>query len=209
MTSVKTRRLVAGFLLLDALALVLYGLYRNDILDSRFFHIARDRGFGEIVQYLKFGVVLAVLTAWRRLRPSPLLTAWQWFFLVLLLDDAIGLHEAGGELVLHLVNLPAPEGIRAKDLAEALSLLFLEGPFALYVAFRYLQAPPDLRRFSRYLALALLPLFLFGIVLDSLPLPHVEQLGEMVAMTILMAFTHGYATRANGTLRATSAPCAA
>ena len=135
------------FVLADALAWLLYGFYTQDILTSRFFHIARDRGFGEIVQYPKFGVMIAVLVRARRQWPSRLVNAWLILFTVMLLDDAIGIHEAiGGWL------LPEPSahwrGLRLKDLAEAAAIAALEGGTFLYMAYCHFREPPAKRVFS-------------------------------------------------------------
>lgn len=178
---------ILGFLVLaDALAWLLYGFSTQDILSSRFFHIARDRGFGEIVQYLKFGVIIAVLVRWRRQWPSRLFHAWLILFAVMLLDDAIGIHEAiGGWLQ------PEPgahwRGLRLKDLAEAVTIVALEGGAFLYVACCHFREPPAQRGFSWWFTAALVPVAFSGMVLDIVRAPMVEAAGEMIAMTILLA----------------------
>jgi hypothetical protein len=188
--AVSTLRLVAFFTALDAVAVILYWLYTGEILHSRFFRLARDRGFAELCQYLKFAVILVLLVRWRRTRPAPLLGAWVLLFGVMLADDAIGIHEAMGGWILRWVPIRAPEGMRAKDLAEAAAFAAVEGSALLYVVIRYFGAPADLRRYSRQLILALAPLVICGLVLDNVYLPNLEQYGEMLAMTLLLGFVH-------------------
>ena len=173
------------FVLADLLAWLLYGFYTQDILTSRFFNIARDRGFGEIVQYLKFGVMIAVLVRWRREWPSRLVTAWLVLFTIMLLDDAIGIHEEiGGWL------LPDPDarwrGIRLKDLAEAVAFAALEGTAFLNIVYWHFREAPAGRGFSWWFAAALAPVVFSGMVLDVVSVPLLESAGETVAMTILL-----------------------
>ena len=174
------------FVLADALAWLLYGFYTQDILTSRFFHIARDRGFGEIVQYPKFGVMIAVLVRARRQWPSRLVNAWLILFTVMLLDDAIGIHKAiGGWL------LPEPSahwrGLRLKDLAEAAAIAALEGGTFLYMAYCHFREPPAKRVFSWWFIAGLVPVIFSGLGLDIVRVPMLEAAGEMIAMTILLA----------------------
>lgn len=178
--------LLVGFTLADLVAVGLYGLYTRDILTSSFFHIARDRGFGEIVQYLKFGAMIAILARWRREAPSKLVTAWLILFTIMVFDDAIGIHEEVGGWLLTDPSVHV-HGVRLKDLAEAVSFAALEGSAFLYIAFRHFQSPPARRVFSWWFAAALAPVIFSGLVLDIVRAPMVEQGGEIVAMTILLA----------------------
>lgn len=179
-------RILVFFVLADLLAALLYGLYLRGILDSRFFHIARDRGFAEIVQYLKFGVLLAVLARWRRRWPARLVTAWFILFAVMLLDDALGIHEeVGGWL------LPDPgahwRGVRLKDLAEAVAFAALEGSALLWIAVCHLREAPARRVFSWWFGAALAPVIFCGLVLDVVRAPLIETAGEMLSLTLLLA----------------------
>lgn len=186
----STVSLVGGFTLVDLLAIFLHWLNEHGILDSRFFRLARDRGFSEIIQYAKFGVILLLLVVWKKARPSKLISAWVLLFTVMLLDDAIGIHEAVSGWILSVVDIPTPAGIRAKDVAEGLVFAALEGGTCLYVAYRYLQAPAELRSYSRWLVVAMAPLVLCGLILDIVPVGDAEQLGEMASMSALLAFVH-------------------
>ncbi len=179
-------KLLAFFILADLLAFALHGLHLRGGLDSRFFHIARDRGFGEIVQYLKFGVVLAVLARWRRRWPARLVTAWFILFAVMLVDDALGIHEEVGGW---LLSDPGAHwhGVRLKDLAEAVSFAALEGSAFLWIAVCHLREAPARRGFSWAFAAALAPVIFCGLVLDIVRAPLIESAGEMAAMTVLLA----------------------
>lgn len=73
----------------------------------------------------------------------------------------------------------------------------LEGGICLYVAFRFFQASADLRRMSWWWVLAMVPLVLAGVVLDALPFPLAEQIGEMAAMSLLLYAVHWQYTAHN------------
>lgn len=194
--TVSTFRIVGIFIILDLLAIALFFLYSQEILESRFFKLARDRGFAEIVQYLKFGVIIQVLVVWHRLRPSKLIFAWLILFVIMLSDDAAGIHEAVGKILMTLFSLPEEvNGIRIKDIAEVMSFALFEGIACLYVLYCYFRAPADLKRYSNFLVLAMVPLFFCGIILDILHFSLLEQVGEMASMSILLAFVHRYFSR--------------
>ncbi len=179
------------FSLADLVALGLHGLnHEGGWIDSRFFHIARDRGLGEILQYLKMGLVLLVVQRWRRLRPSRVLKAWVLLLAVLLLDDMVGLHEEFGKFLVNGLPFADVGSIRAKDLAEMLSLALVEGLAALWVLVEHFKAAPSVRGLSRRLAWGLAPLVLAGTLLDIFRVGIFESLGEMAAMTWLCGLVY-------------------
>ncbi len=186
----RTTALLIVFSLADLVAVLLYWFYRKGVLDSRFFRLSRDRGFGELVQYGKLGLIILMLTRWNRVRGAKLLTAWVILFAIILADDAIGLHEEIGGWLMWMIDFPSLEVVRTKDIAEAIVFAMLEGSACIYLIFRYFQAPRDLRAYSRGLGLAMVALVFFGLVLDILPFHTFEQPGQMVAMSILLGFVH-------------------
>jgi len=177
--------------LADACAGLLHWLNEEGVLSSRFFRLARDRGFGEIIQYAKFGLILWMLVTWHRARPARLLKAWIIFFTILLLDDSLGIHEWVGGWIVTDPSLRGLFGVRAKDLAEVVPLIVLEGSALGYVFLQYLKADPVLRRVSRWIALALVPYIASSLLLDLAPWPLAEQVGEMASMTVLLLVVHG------------------
>lgn len=178
--------LLVFFVAADGLAALLHGFHEQGLLPSRFFHIARDRGFGEIVQYLKFAAMIAVLARWRLRWPSRLATAWLILIAVMLVDDAVGIHEEVGGW---LLSDPGARfhGLRLKDLAEAIAFAALEGSAFLWIAVCHLRETPERRGFSWWFAAALAPVVFCGLVLDVVRAPMVESAGEMISMTLLLA----------------------
>jgi len=186
----KTLVLIGVFTVADLLAGFFFLLYTEGILHSRFFRLARDMGFGEIIQYLKFAVIIMMLAAWRRVKPSRLLTAWIILFSVMLADDAIGIHESVGGWLEPSLSEIGWIGARAKDLAEVMVFAALEGSALLYVGYCYLKAPVGERAVARLMAMGLAPLVFCGLILDLTPFWNAEQIGEMASMSILLAVVH-------------------
>jgi hypothetical protein len=186
----STRQLILVFVLLDVLAYGLYTLFLRDVLHSRFFHLSRDRGFCELVQYLKYGLVMAMLVEWKRRRPSPLLGAWVALLTILLLDDALGLHEFLGKILARATGVDTLWGREAKDVFEIAGFFLLEGIALLFVFARWLAAPRDLQRHSVALVLVMTPLVFSGIVLDALPWHQAEKIGQMLGASLVLAFVH-------------------
>jgi hypothetical protein len=176
--------------LADACAGLLHWLNEEGVLSSRFFRLARDRGFGEIIQYAKFGLILWLLVTWHKATPARVFRAWIILFTLLLLDDALGIHEWLGGLLLSDTSLRGPFGVRAKDLAEVVPLIVLEGSALGYVGLEYLRAEPLLQRVSRGIGLALVPYVASSLFLDLARWPLAEQVGEMASMTVLLLVVH-------------------
>lgn len=182
--------LIGLFTLADGCALALHRLHVQGVLPSRFFRLARDRGFAEIIQYAKLAVILWMLVAWRRARPARLLSAWIVLFAILLLDDALGIHEWLGGLLVSDTTLRGPFGVRAKDLAEVVPLIVLEGSALGYVFIEWCRADPLLRRASLWIAFGLIPFIASSLLLDLAPWPLVEQVGEMTSLSLLLLVAH-------------------
>jgi hypothetical protein len=179
-------QLIAVATLADLLAGALYWLYTQDVLESRFFRLGRDRGCAEIVQYLKLGLVLYMLAALHPARGSPLIRAWIILFVAILLDDSLGIHEAFGELFWIVIGSGEPVTQRAKDLAEAGGFALLEGSICLYILWRHVHAPANQRASSLWMMAGLVPLVFFGMVLDIAHSPLTEQIGEMAGMSLVL-----------------------
>jgi len=103
----STTKLLIIFLVFDLLAIFCSWLWVNDIfLESRFFRLDRDRGFSEILQYIKTGIVLVLLTRAFKCTAQQVLKAWLVLFWVILIDDLVGVHEEIGELLANTGLIP-------------------------------------------------------------------------------------------------------
>ena len=187
----STLKLILLFTILDCLALFLYSAYLGGDLESRFFNLSRDRGFGEIVQYLKLGLVIFCIHRMHQKSGGVFLFSLVILFSALLLDDVAGIHEFIGGLIMGLFSLPSELfGLRTKDLAEMVGIFLLEGGCSLYVLKKYFTANVGQKKFFHGLLLATVPLALFGTVFDLLPFSSIEQVGEMLAMSVLLFYVH-------------------
>lgn len=190
LTNRSTRSLILIFIVLDLLTAFCYGLYLNDVLDSRFFRLGRDRGLFELIEYIKFaGIIYLFHLAWQQTR-APIMKAWSILFLVMLVDNALGLHEAFGELLAEFLPLPDIGLSRPKDLGEIIMLGLMEGNALLYVIHQYFQSEKTYRQFS----LGLISLVVFlgagSVLFDALHLAMFEEPFEILGMTTLLGFVH-------------------
>lgn len=186
----QTITILIFFTILDLIAGFLYWLHTEEILPSRFFNLSRDRGFGEIIQYAKFGFIIYMLHQLFKERLELIYRAWFIFFIALLLDDSLGIHEFIGKILITLIPFDAPGGLRAKDIAEIVGFALIEGVALFYVFLKFLTASKGARKYSLLLFCSLCPLIISGIILDSLPYAFIEQAGEMIGGTIVLCFVH-------------------
>ena len=96
-SSATHRKLLAALIGADLLFMVLHWLHvHTGLLGSELWSIGRDRGFGEMFQYLKYiAVMLALAQVFRKTR-LPVLLLWIGVFGFLLLDDSMRIHERFG-----------------------------------------------------------------------------------------------------------------
>ncbi|MGI9318031.1 MAG: hypothetical protein ACR2QW_11925 [bacterium] len=189
----STLQLVCIFVVLDAIALLCAWLFTIDVLESRFFKLGRDRGIGELFEYGKFALIIYMLLhAWRE-TGHPVIRAWVILFCIMLADNLIGIHEEVGELIVNSVDLPDLGLKRPKDLAEIIVLALLEGTALLYVGWCYLQSNMAGRQFSHGLMAIIAVFIFFALGMDAVGPQLLEEPGEMLGMTLIMAWLHkGY-----------------
>ena len=185
-----TVNLVIIFVVLDLLALTCAWLYTNDILESRFYRLGRDRGLIEFIEYGKFALIIhMLLELWRR-NVEPVVRALIILFSVMLIDNFIGIHEEVGELIVDNFTLPDVGLKRPKDLAEILVLGAVEGTALLYVIYCYFTGGESGRKNYRQFMGIFIVFACFSLVLDANGNHYFEESGEMVGMTLIMAWVH-------------------
>lgn len=182
--------LAATYVALDAIALALYGLWLKGLLSSRFFRFGIDRSYIEWVEYSKILLIIWMLREAGRRTTDPVFRAWQLLFLVMLLDDILGLHESLGEALAHWWLLPGFGPVSPAELGEVVAFFLSEGVVSIWVGIHYLRSGPQARKFSRYLVLVI-GLFAFcAIVVDISGHKILEECGEALAMTGILAYVH-------------------
>jgi hypothetical protein len=164
-------------------------------------NIEKDAGYSEIYQYLKYFWIsllfLVIAATTRTIQP----TAWAFVFLVLLADDALGLHErAGGFIALHLFFIP-PWGLRPQDIGEVLYALAAALVLSVLLGLACLWGTTGFRRATTHLLQLVVLLACFGVLVDLLHmlaqsgwrlrflLALVEDGGEMMVVSALLTYT--------------------
>jgi hypothetical protein len=174
-----------------------------------------DGGPSEIYQYVKeFWLIVCMVIAFVSTRHRVFLS-WALVFTFLLADDAGQIHENLGSSFSERYQLPAPFGVRPKDIGEMIVGLSA-GLIALIVVLAGLwRSTEQCRRISRDLAVMVVALGVAGILVDMVHvvayysgsllaqlLIVIEDGGEMVIMSALTAYafhvaSHSGVTRLN------------
>lgn len=112
--------LITGDLAFIALHIINRGLHMiNDNIEIRsLFNIEVDRGYAEFYQYTKLLWICALLIYLSFSRVSKHFFAWVCFFLYLLLDDSLKIHENGGGLIAEQLDIEPLFGLRLQDYGE-------------------------------------------------------------------------------------------
>ena len=175
-------------------------------------NIATDGSLAEIWGYAKWlAAALLFFAAWRR-RGNPLLLAAGAGFALILVDDALRLHERTGEALVATGAVPPGLPVTAQDLGELAAF----GVLGLLVAAAFLAAwrrrrPGDARQ-ALPVAGAFVALGAVAVVLDALhssihlpyPWPQaldlVEDGGEMLIGSFVVSFALALARGSGGGL---------
>jgi hypothetical protein len=221
----RDRRLRSVVLVLIALDLLftLYfavakALFNLEIYAGLYYHkellITADGGVPEWFNYLKtIAIVVLMLRVYRGSR-QPVYAALMVLFFVILLDDAMMIHESMGREFRYWFDLSPVWGLRAQDVGELITwgiLGVLLGPVTILAVFR-----SESRHRGNGLAM-LLPfgvLVLCGMFVDQLYnslsdlftnagvlLDVVEDGGEMLAITAILAMALGIAAEQRAIFR--------
>jgi hypothetical protein len=119
---------------------------------SALWSIERDRGFGEMFQYLKYaGIVLALADLFRRTRLAVLL-GWIGVFTFLLLDDSMRIHERFGLHMVAWAHLHDFGGLRGRDVGELVYAALAAVVMVSGLALAYVRCSPVARAISADLA---------------------------------------------------------
>lgn len=138
--------------------------------------------------------------------------SWAFVFLFLLADDAGRIHERVGGWLDQRFDLPAPFGLRSKDVGELLFAGAIGLAILAVVGVAVRHGTEQCRRISRGLGLLIVALAVVGILVDMLhtiaflersllaqALLVVEDGGEMIVMSALTAYAFHVATHVGRT----------
>lgn len=189
-------------LLTDFLSILAhFALRLSPQINSTYWTITTDRGFGETFQYVKefwlfcsFAILASSRAEWSYLSFSLL-------FGYLLIDDAFLVHERVGEWIATTQNFQPVLGLRAIDLGELVVAASTGLFFLLLIGVSYWLGTQQFRWICKRLFVLLGCLAFFGVVVDALhimievinrpgiPLGFAFELaedgGEMIVMSLL------------------------
>lgn len=170
------------------------------ILEEGAFSIAEDHSLGEAFQYVKeFWIVLLLGLLVFRFGKK---TFWGWmlFFLYILLDDMLKIHESVGDLGSQYFQLPTAwdefERLRGDDIVELAYLALSGGIILLILILLYIQSNSEIRAIQRPILFLFAALIAFGVGVDFIDrfanseiilflLKFIEDGGEMIVMSVI------------------------
>jgi hypothetical protein len=168
------------------------------LLDPHF-SIEADRGYAEVVQYVKaFWVALMLAAVWRSTR-ARVHAVWAAIYAYIVCDDATRLHERAGLIVAEHTHYGTLLGLRARDLGELTFAFALATALLALLFVLYRRSCDDARHATQDLVLLFGLLGFCGVFVDML---HVlstggpaealfsvlEDGGEMVALSMTCAY---------------------
>lgn len=111
--------------------------------DGGLFSVAKDGGYGETFQYLKFVAIALLLGMAAKSQKSALMGGWAAIFLMLLIDDSLSVHEELGYKLVEWFSIPDIYDLRGQDYGEIVVFLMLGAIAAtiLVLASRIDRAP--------------------------------------------------------------------
>jgi len=191
-------KLLILLVLTDFFLIALHILHttHTDYRGSYFLDLTREMGFAEMFQYIKeywIGLMLLWLALKRR---SFLFLGWSQLFIYLLFDDALQIHEKGGNILARYFNLQPILGLRAQDIGELGIVLIVGVAFLAIIGISHYFSEQRLREISKRIAILLVALVFFGVFIDMIPymfrnpeifnlLVLIEEGGEMVVMSLI------------------------
>lgn len=166
-----------------------------------------DHSYPELVGYAKLLLAAVLLRRLQRQFGSAVLVAWIGVLFLVVADDAGRLHERGGRILAGTDSLPAAFGLAPSDLGELVVWTLMAVLFGVPLRVLHGRADETSRWLSVRLAGLVAVLGVFAVVADAahqlVPVAVnqvavvVEDGGELIAQSILVAFLGTTAARAS------------
>ncbi len=172
--------------------------------------VSFDGGYAEYFQYFKLATMILLLTLLSRLAKSALLSGWALIFAMLLIDDAMSIHENLGSKLSEWFSISPMYYLRSVDYGEMMIYCLLGIiTVAILVVANRIDHSLLARQISRGLLLSILGLVCFGGIIDMVHIMFDEALeldrngmlffdaiedgGEMVVISLVLGFVfHSY-----------------
>ena len=193
-------RILLLLLSIDVMFIMLHILATTYYLGDRRLLLTRERGYSEIVQYIKESGII-ILLVWLSIRRQvPVFLSWALFFVYVLVDDAFQFHEQFGAQIARYVPNFTLLSIREEDIGELAVFGLIALCFTLLFGLTYWRSSTESRRITRPLLMLVALLVAFGVIADlmhaiytanwwwNLTLGVIEDGGEMVIMSIVVVY---------------------
>ncbi len=200
----KNKELLCLIFLADFIFLILHICHLHlPLFSSYLFSIEQDGSYAEVYQYLKeFWIVICLAIIANRENYWGYL-AWAAFFVFVLLDDSLTIHETiGSKIALSISDEKYFYGVRTQDLGELLVLGAAFIIFAPFIGIAYLSKNNDFRELTReiillvgvlaFAALAVDFVHEFFWLIDSTIFDTIgafEDSVEMISMSLIFGYT--------------------
>lgn len=163
-------------------------------------HITSDRSIPEIFNYLKLIVVIVLLERLFERHRQWIYAALGIAFAIILLDDALQIHETCGEYFVELFDIPYMWGMRDHDIGELITWAIIGHLVVPIVLVAFIKSSREHRANGMALMVPVAGLLFAAVFVDQLYLSNrnrfpgagividsVEDGGEMLAITLLCA----------------------
>lgn len=158
-----------------------------------------DGGVAEWFGHAKVAVTVGLLVVVAVRTGQAVFAAWAVLLALVVLDDALMLHEIWGARLAGAVDLPVVAGLRAQDTGELVVWAAMGLLPAVAVIVTHLRSDESTRRRSRRIGYLFAALLVVAVLLDvlvvatgpslaSAVLALGEDGGELVVMTLLLAY---------------------
>ena len=138
-------------------------------LKSSLFSIKKDLSYAEFFQYIKWFWIVILLVYLSVAKRSWHLCSWGVFFIYILIDDSLRLHENfGREISSNLSISSLPFGLRTQDIGELTVTVIAASVLLSFVSIAYLLGSKAFKKISHDFLLLILMLVFFGVFVDML-----------------------------------------
>lgn len=178
----------------------------SGFISHKYLPLNVDHGYPEIYQYIKeFWIVILFFLYFLKHRTGIYFT-FTLLFGYLLLDDALLIHEALGELFTNRFGLQPVFGLRGQDLGELVVFGIIGFVFLSLIVFGYFRSSDNDRGIVRNLLAMILVMTFFGVAVDMVHrLFHdtslewfwavAEDGGEMLVMSVILWYVYYFYNR--------------
>lgn len=157
---------------------------------SRFFRLGRDRGYFELIEYIKMGIILGVLGFFYKQTKAPIMRAWFWLIAILLIDNILGVHEATGEFIVNLLSPFNTGQLISNSQIQALGELavfgLIVGFFFLAIIYHYRSSAVFYKRFSLIFGCTFFATGILATSVEALAFNKLEEFIEIGGTTALL-----------------------